>query len=168
MHDKTTYKKMIKGLLNGFSCRIVWSLHAGCCETFGKRGKTRAVFNTGECFFTLSESQVTSQVQGSPTILHRNPFSNGFKKITIAKQRRIHSCRVRSFEFVYLDISHHETLPGLFDCIVFSLGFLLLIWMRLFIKLFTVARHFSGFWIPESRARMMMQSTAVHVSLGLL
>ena len=37
-------------------------MHAGCCETFGNRENTRAV---GECIFTLSESQATSQVHGS-------------------------------------------------------------------------------------------------------
>jgi hypothetical protein len=36
-------------------------MHVGCCETFGKREKTRAV---GECIFTLSESRATSQVHG--------------------------------------------------------------------------------------------------------
>ena len=29
--------KFIKEILNGFPCSIAWSMHAGCCETFGKR-----------------------------------------------------------------------------------------------------------------------------------
>ena len=33
------YSAVLKGLLNGFPCRIVWSMHAGCCEIFGKRKK---------------------------------------------------------------------------------------------------------------------------------
>ena len=41
---------------NGFPCRIAPSMHARCCETFGKR--------KGECFFTLSESLATSRVHG--------------------------------------------------------------------------------------------------------
>jgi hypothetical protein len=51
-----------KGILNGFPCRIAWSMHEGCRETFGKRKNTRAAC---ECIFTLSESQATSQVYGS-------------------------------------------------------------------------------------------------------
>ena len=51
-----------KGLLNGFPCRIARSMHAGCCESFGKRKNTRAA---GEYIFMLSESRATSQVHGS-------------------------------------------------------------------------------------------------------
>ena len=54
---KTT-SSMIKGLLNGFPCRIAWSMHAGCCESFGKRKNTRAA---GECIFTLTESRAHGQ-----------------------------------------------------------------------------------------------------------
>ena len=53
---------MSKGIPNGFPCRIAWSMHEGCPETFGKRKNTRAA---GECIFTLSESWATSQVHGS-------------------------------------------------------------------------------------------------------
>ncbi len=38
----------IKGIPNGFPCRIASSMHAGCCETFGKRKQSRAA---RECFF---------------------------------------------------------------------------------------------------------------------
>ena len=37
-------------------------MHAGCCESFGKRKNTRAA---GECIFTLFESRATTQVHGS-------------------------------------------------------------------------------------------------------
>jgi hypothetical protein len=37
-------------------------MYEGCRETFGKRKNTRAA---GECIFTLSVSQATSQVRGS-------------------------------------------------------------------------------------------------------
>jgi hypothetical protein len=46
----------IKGIPNGFPCRIAWSMHVG------KRKNTQAA---GECIFTLSESRATSQVHGS-------------------------------------------------------------------------------------------------------
>ena len=72
-------KKLIisKGIPNGFSCNIAWSMHEGWRETFGKRKNTRAA---GECIFTLSESQATSQVHGSRYILLGKPFGNCFIK----------------------------------------------------------------------------------------
>ena len=56
------FSRFIKGLLNGFPCRIAWSMHAGCYDIFGKLKNTRAA---GECIFTLSENRVTFQVHGS-------------------------------------------------------------------------------------------------------
>jgi hypothetical protein len=55
----------IKQLPNGFPSRIAWSMHLGCCSTFGKRKNTLAC---GSSIFTLSESLATSLVHGS-----RNP-----------------------------------------------------------------------------------------------
>jgi hypothetical protein len=45
--------------------QVAWSMHLGCCSTFGKRKNTLAY---GSCIFTLSESLATSRVHGS-----RNP-----------------------------------------------------------------------------------------------
>jgi hypothetical protein len=55
----------IKQLPNGFPSRIAWSMHLGCCSTFGKRKNTLAY---GSSIFTLSESFATSLVHAS-----RNP-----------------------------------------------------------------------------------------------
>jgi hypothetical protein len=55
----------IKQLPNGFPSRIAWSMHLGCCSTFGKRKNTLAC---GSSIFTLSENLATSLVHGS-----RNP-----------------------------------------------------------------------------------------------
>jgi hypothetical protein len=55
----------IKQLPNGLPSRIAWSMHLGCCSTFGKRKNTLAC---GSSIFTLSESLATSLVHGS-----RNP-----------------------------------------------------------------------------------------------
>jgi hypothetical protein len=52
----------IKGIPNGFPCMITWSMHLGCCSTFGKRKNT---FAFGSSIFTLSESLATSLVHGS-------------------------------------------------------------------------------------------------------
>jgi hypothetical protein len=52
----------IKQLPNGFPSRIAWSMHLGCCSTFGKRKNTLAC---GSSIFTLSESLATSLVHGS-------------------------------------------------------------------------------------------------------
>jgi hypothetical protein len=58
----------IKQLPNGFPSRIAWSMHLGCCSTFGKRKNTLAC---GSSIFTLSESLATSLVN----LVHgsRNP-----------------------------------------------------------------------------------------------
>ena len=53
-------KENNEGLLNGFPCRIAWSMHLGCCSTFEKGKNTLAC----ECIFTLSESRATSQMHG--------------------------------------------------------------------------------------------------------
>jgi hypothetical protein len=55
----------IKQLPNGFPSRIAWSMHLGCCSTFGKRKNTLAC---GSSIFKLSKSLKTSLVHGS-----RNP-----------------------------------------------------------------------------------------------
>ena len=41
---KNTRAAANKGVLNGFPCRIAWSMHAGCCEIFGKRKNTHVFF----------------------------------------------------------------------------------------------------------------------------
>jgi hypothetical protein len=58
----------IKQLPNGFPSRIAWSMHLGCCSTFGKRKNTLVC---GSSIFTLSESLATSLVN----LVHgsRNP-----------------------------------------------------------------------------------------------
>ena len=60
----------IKQLPNGFPSRIAWSMHLGCCSTFGKRKNTHAC---GSSIFTLSESLATSLMHGS-----RNPARKTF------------------------------------------------------------------------------------------
>ena len=42
----TLQQVSIKGLLNGFPCWIASSMHAGCCEIFGKRKNRRAAGET--------------------------------------------------------------------------------------------------------------------------
>jgi hypothetical protein len=59
-----SYMKVVnsftKAIPNGFPpCRIAWSMHEGCRETFRKRKNTRVKI------LTLSESRATSQVHGS-------------------------------------------------------------------------------------------------------
>ena len=44
-----------KGIPNGFPCRITWSVHEGCRETFGKRKNTRAA---GECYAFRKSSNI--------------------------------------------------------------------------------------------------------------
>jgi hypothetical protein len=61
----------IKQLPNGFPSSIAWSMHLGCCSTFGKRKNTLAC---GSSIFTLSESLATSLVHGS-----RNPARKTFR-----------------------------------------------------------------------------------------
>jgi hypothetical protein len=60
----------IKQLPNSFPSRIAWSMHLGCCSTFGKRKNTLACASS---IFTLSESLATSLVHGH-AILHGKPF----------------------------------------------------------------------------------------------
>jgi hypothetical protein len=56
-HKRVVSLYVIKGIRNGFPCRIAWSMHDGCRETFGKRENTRAasecVLNSGEASPTV-------------------------------------------------------------------------------------------------------------------
>ena len=62
----------IKQLLNGFPCRIAWSMHLGCCSTFGKRKNTLAC---GSCILRFPKiSQHPACMDHA--ILHGKLFSN--------------------------------------------------------------------------------------------
>jgi hypothetical protein len=60
----------IKQLPNGFPSRIAWSMHLGCCSTFGKRKNTLVC---GSSIFTLSESLANGSCMDH-AILHGKPF----------------------------------------------------------------------------------------------
>jgi hypothetical protein len=62
----------IKQLPNGFPSRIAWSVHLGCCSTFGKRKNTLAC---GSSIFTLSESLATSLVWITQSCTENHSYS---------------------------------------------------------------------------------------------
>jgi hypothetical protein len=87
-----------------FPCRIAWSMHLGCCSTFGKRKNTLAY---GSCIFTLSESLANPACMDH-AILHGKPF--GIPLITVyplqVSKPRAHSCRSQLFP----PVSHFHSL----------------------------------------------------------
>ena len=69
---------MTKGIPNGFSYRIASYMHAGRCETFEKRKKSRA--SVFLCFPKVEQHPKCMD----DAILHENTFGNCFiKKTTV-------------------------------------------------------------------------------------
>jgi hypothetical protein len=60
----------IKHLPNGFPSRIAWSIHLGCCSTFGKRKNTLAC---GSSIYAFRKSQDIPPCMDL-AILHGKPF----------------------------------------------------------------------------------------------
>ena len=70
------YKIWNKGIPNGFPCGIGSSMHAGCCETFGKRKKSRAAASAFLCFPKVEQQPKCTD----DAILHGKTFGNCFIK----------------------------------------------------------------------------------------